>query len=117
MAVTIDLGGIGPESLHRKNKETFARRSSMQVLHNVYDKPADLRSGPLYRASKREGNQIMHSFDFSEGLTAAGDSLKPKGFAIAGADRKFVWAQAEIVEGRVVVQSSRVPEPVAVRYG
>jgi sialate O-acetylesterase len=40
-----------------------------------------------------------------------------KGFAICGADRKFVWANAEIVGKTVVVSSPEVPQPIAVRYG
>ncbi len=43
-----------------------------------------------------------------------GDTLK--GFAIAGADKKFVWADAKIVGDTVVVSSDGVPHPVAVRY-
>ena len=39
-----------------------------------------------------------------------------KGFAIAGADRKFVWADAKIDGDTVVVGKDGVSEPVAVRY-
>ena len=48
------------------------------------------------------------------GLVAKGQKLK--GFAIAGADKKFVFADAKIVGDTVVVQSPEVSEPVAVRY-
>ncbi|HKR23012.1 MAG TPA: hypothetical protein VJS17_10475, partial [Pyrinomonadaceae bacterium] len=40
-----------------------------------------------------------------------------KGFAIAGADRKFVWADARIEGDTIVVSSPQVTKPVAVRYG
>jgi sialate O-acetylesterase len=40
-----------------------------------------------------------------------------KGFAIAGEDRKFVWADARIDGDSVIVSSPKVMKPVAVRYG
>jgi sialate O-acetylesterase len=65
---------------------------------------------------KVEGNQIILNFDHvGGGLVAAGDEPL-RGFAIAGADRKFVWADAKIVGDTVVVGSDKVSEPVAVRY-
>jgi sialate O-acetylesterase len=36
--------------------------------------------------------------------------------AIAGADKKFVWAQARIEGDKVVVWSDQVTQPTAVRY-
>jgi sialate O-acetylesterase len=63
-----------------------------------------------------QGDRIVIDFDYAEtGLVAlSGQSLK--GFSIAGADRKFVWAQAKIVGSQVVVWSPLVKQPVAVRY-
>jgi len=64
--------------------------------------------------SKRD-NQIVISFDYvGGGLVAKGDKLK--GFAIAGEDRKFIWADARIEGDTVVVSSPDVKNPVAVRY-
>ena len=54
------------------------------------------------------------TFDHSAGLKAVAGDLK--GFAIAGNDQKFVWADARIESGKVIVSSDKVPEPVAVRY-
>ena len=73
-------------------------------------------SGPIYRKLKIKGNQAILHFDHArKGLEARGGALK--GFAICGADRKFVWAKAEIVGDTVVVSSPEVAKPVAVRYG
>ena len=41
---------------------------------------------------------------------------KLKGFAVAGADRKWVWADAVIEGETVVVSAAEVAVPVAVRY-
>ncbi len=63
----------------------------------------------------RKGEAIVIHFDYvGGGLTAKGDELS--GFAIAGSDKQFVWADAKIVSETVVVSSSRVKDPEAVRY-
>ena len=59
-------------------------------------------------------NEARLTFNHSKGLTAKGDKLKR--FEIAGADKKFVWADANIEGEVVVVSSDQVPHPVAVRY-
>jgi sialate O-acetylesterase len=73
-------------------------------------------SGPVYRSMKIEGGKIVLRFDHvGKGLEARDGALR--GFAICGQDRKFVWADAEIVGSAVVVSSSQVTQPLAVRYG
>jgi sialate O-acetylesterase len=65
---------------------------------------------------KKEGNAVRISFDHvGGGLVVKGDELK--GFVIAGADKKFAWANAKVVGNDVVVQADGVADPVAVRYG
>jgi sialate O-acetylesterase len=74
-------------------------------------------SGPVYRSMEPEdGQKIRIYFDYtSNGLTSFGYDLK--GFEIAGADRKFVSAQATIhADHSVSVWNNSVSEPVAVRY-
>jgi len=77
-----------------------------------------MSSGPIYRGHTLHGDRIEIAFDHvGDGLVArdpAGVSLR--GFAIAGADRRFVWANAKIEGDRVVVWSPEVTAPVAVRY-
>ncbi len=46
--------------------------------------------------------------------TRAGAALA--GFAVAGADKKFVWAKASIEGGKVKVWSDEVLRPKYVRY-
>jgi sialate O-acetylesterase len=64
---------------------------------------------------KIEGNAIRISFTHAKGLKAGADGTL-QSFAIAGEDRKFVWADAKIDGDSVVVSSPQVPQPVAVRY-
>ena len=73
-------------------------------------------SGPIYKSMKVKGNGIQIKFDHvGGGLVAKGDRLT--GFAIAGEDRKFVWADATIDGDTVLVSSHDVAKPVAVSYG
>ena len=62
-----------------------------------------------------EGNSVRLHFDFvGGGLVAAGGELR--GFAIAGDDREFVWANAVIDGETILVSAPEVSTPVAVRY-
>ena len=110
LAVAIDLGG---ENIHPKNKQDVGKRLALQALHKTYGReiPCD---GPIYRGMAVEGNAIRISFDHAQGLVARAGP--PKWFAIAGADKKFIWADARIDGENVVVTSPQVPAPVAVRY-
>ncbi len=113
MAVTIDIGD--PRDIHPKNKVEVGRRLARQALSVAYGQSL-FASGPLYRSMTIAGNEAhLQFYDVGGGLVAKGTELK--GFAIAGADQKFVWAKATIVGNKVVVSSEQVPRPVAVRYG
>jgi sialate O-acetylesterase len=113
MAVIIDIGDAN--DIHPKNKQDVGKRLALWALAKTYGKKL-VYSGPIYKSMKIQGRDIILNFDqIGTGLVAqGGQSLK--GFAIAGADRKFVWADARIDGQTVVVSSDKVPEPVAVRY-
>ena len=113
MAVTIDMGGVTDG--HPTNKADYARRLSLLALHDVYGQSALIARGPTFRSAQRQDATLVLSFDHADGLRAAAGELA--GFAIAGDDQAFHWAQAHVVDGKVVVSSDRVPTPVAVRYG
>jgi len=113
MAVTIDLGG--EKAGHPTNKSDFAARLSRLALHDVYAKPIAIWCGPLFRTARRDGENMVLTFDHATGLRARSGEIE--GFAIAGADRKFVWANARIDGETVIVSSDAVREPAAVRYG
>ncbi len=112
MAVTIDIGDAN--DIHPRNKQDVGKRLSLWALAKDYGRDI-VYSGPLYKMMEIDGSNVIIHFDHAgSGLTAKGGSLK--GFAIAGPDRKFVWADAEIKGDTVVVSSSEVAKPVAVRY-
>jgi sialate O-acetylesterase len=72
--------------------------------------------GPIYSSFDKGDGRITVSFDnLGQGLATAGDGPL-KGFAVAGNDRKFVWAEARIEGDKVVVSSAQVRHPAAVRY-
>jgi sialate O-acetylesterase len=65
---------------------------------------------------KVEGERVRLSFDHAEGGLVARDGERLKGFAVAGKDGRFVWADAVIEGDEVVVSSPEVKRPAAVRY-
>lgn len=113
MAITLDIGD--PKDIHPTNKQDVGKRLALWALARVYDKSVPY-SGPLVKKHEASEGTIRIHFDHADGgLTTRGDELK--GFEIAGEDRKWHAAKA-VVEGKntVVVSSSAVKKPVAVRY-
>ncbi len=113
MAVTIDIGEA--DDIHPKNKQEVGRRLAISALAQVYYIDMEF-SGPIYSGVQPEEGKIRLSFRNADGLKAA-DGGKIKGFAVAGEDRKFVWADVGIEGDHVLISSPQVPNPVAVRYG
>jgi sialate O-acetylesterase len=112
LAVTIDIGDA--TNIHPKNKQDLGDRLTRIALAKVYGRQIEY-SGPMFEAMKVEGQTIRVTFSHvGGGLMAKGGPLNQ--FAIAGADGKFVWADAVIAGGSVVVSSPQVAVPVAVRY-
>jgi sialate O-acetylesterase len=111
LASAIDIGEAG--DIHPKNKQDVGRRLALNALALTYKQPIEY-SGPRYRSMKIEGDAVRLTFDHAAGMTAKGGTLQ--GFAIAGADKKFVWADAKIEGNTVVVSSPQVKQPAAVRY-
>lgn len=113
MAVIIDVGE--GEDIHPTNKQDVGLRLALNALSKIHGLKEVTPCGPLYKSSQVEGAQMRIHFDlFGSPLEVRGGSLK--GFAIAGADRKFVWGDARIDGDTLVVSSPEVPAPVAVRY-
>ncbi len=113
-AVIIDIGE--GKDIHPKNKVDVGRRLARWALANEYGRNIPYHS-PQYKEMERQGNKIVLSFDHSDGGWRPFDVGEPRGFAIAGEDKTFVWASAKILpDGRVEVWNDDVAEPVAVRY-
>lgn len=129
MAVAIDTVPLAVAGdIHPKNKYDLGQRLARWALHRDYGKADVAPSGPLYKGMKVEGSTIRLEFDHAHpglmvGLkdgtrkpVAEDPAGKLKRFAIAGADKKWAWADAAIDGRTVVVSSAEVKEPVAVRY-
>lgn len=112
VAVTTDVGD--PNDIHPKHKEPVGARLALQALAKTYGRQV-VCDGPTYRDLKIEGAKARVGFDHADGgLVCRGDKLT--GWAICGADRKWVNADAVIDGASVVVSSAAVTAPVAVRY-
>ena len=112
-AVIIDIGEAA--NIHPKDKQDVGKRLALWALAKDYGKELEY-SSPMYKSMNCKGNQIAIHFDHLGGGLVAKDGAEVKGFAIAGADKKFVWANAKVVSGTVIVSSPNVAKPVAVRY-
>jgi sialate O-acetylesterase len=114
MAVITDVGD--QRNIHPVQKQPVGSRLALAALGIAYHKTLEY-SGPILKRTKVERNQIVLTFDHVDGgLEARGGDLT--GFSICGPDGKFVWAHAEIKGlDKVLVHSTEVEHPVAVRYG
>jgi sialate O-acetylesterase len=113
MAVIIDIGDA--KDIHPKNKQEVGHRLSLIARANTYNENIAF-SGPIYESYRMQGNSICITFKHTEnGLKTPNDGPL-KGFAIAGLDHVFHWADAVIQGNEVVVSCKEVENPVAVRY-
>jgi CubicO group peptidase (beta-lactamase class C family) len=113
MAVTIDTGDA--VELHPKNKKPIGIRHALYALENTYGKDI-AGSGPRFLKQEIKDSEVALTFDSIGSGLMTGRSGKLDAFAIAGDDRKWHWAEAEIRGGTVIVHSPEVKQPVAVRY-
>lgn len=135
VAVTIDLGESN--DIHARNKKDVGERLALLPLAHDYNQPVPA-SGPTFESAKILPGKIVLSFkDTAGGLVARplpatydvrtiaketaplvrnSPNSEIEGFAICGADKKWVWADAKIEGDKVVVSSAEVKEPIAVRY-
>jgi sialate O-acetylesterase len=112
LACIIDIGAAG--DIHPRNKQDVGLRLALNALALTYGQDVEY-SGPTYSSMKVEGSKVRVKFDHvSGGLVVKGEKLT--GFAIAGADGHFVWADAVVDGDTVLVSSPEVPNPTTVRY-
>ncbi len=113
MAVTTDVGD--EKDIHPKRKKEVGERLAAQAFYRVYGMKKDVYTGPVYASHTIKGKTIEIAFEHTgTGLTAGNNMVQ--GFAVAGADKKFYPAMAEIMGNRVAVMCADVPAPVYVRY-
>jgi sialate O-acetylesterase len=113
VAVITDVGD--EHDIHPTRKKPVGERLALAARKLAYGENI-VASGPTFHSASIEGNKVLVSFDnVGKGLELRGDHLT--GFAIAGADEKFVNAEAAIVDSRVAVSSPQVNSPAYVRFG
>jgi sialate O-acetylesterase len=124
MAVAIDIGeGM---NIHPKNKQDVGRRLAAWALAKEYGQKQTF-SGPIFKSCVIEGNKARIFFEHTDKGLVAGEktgvaefkerpAARLKGFAIAGTDKKWHWAEAYIDGNTVVAFSEKVSSPIAVRY-
>ena len=113
MAVTIDCGDAG--DIHPAHKQPVGARLALAARAIAYGEAVEY-SGPVFSTMSVEGNEAILRFShLGGGLLAENGALK--GFTVAGADKIFHPAKAEIRGGTVAVSAEGVTQPGAVRYG
>lgn len=102
--------------IHPANKQDVGLRLARLALANDYGMSDLATSGPMFKSAKADGGAIRIAFDHVHGGLVSRDEKPLTEFQIAGKDEKFVAAEAKIDGDSVVVRSSEVAEPVAVRF-
>lgn len=114
MVVAIDLGEWN--DIHPLNKKDVGKRLALQAEYLIYGDLKTVHSGPTFKSVVLNNAKLVLTFDnVGKGLIAKGNS-ELKYFAIAGADKKFVWAKTEINANKIVVWNNTISNPVYVRY-
>ncbi|HEV8284154.1 MAG TPA: sialate O-acetylesterase [Chitinophagaceae bacterium] len=114
MAVAIDLGDWN--ELHPDRKKEIGERLALAAMKLSYGEKNIVYSGPLYQTAKIDGNKIIIDFSSVGSGLITNDGEEPAEFAIAGADKKFIWAKAKIEGDHVVVWNENISDPMYVRY-
>lgn len=114
LAVAIDLGEWN--DIHPDNKKEVGDRLALAAMKLSYQKDI-VYSGPIYQSSEIvDGNKMMIHFTHTGSGLATNDDEEPGDFAIAGADKKFVWAKTKIDGDKIIVWNESVAQPMYVRY-
>lgn len=114
-AVITDIGDAG--DIHPRNKQEVGRRLALIALNKSYGVDDLIYSGPTFFSMERVDDKVLITFDtHGSELVIVSKYGYIEGFSIAGADNKFVWARACLDDGKVIVWSDQVKDPVTVRY-
>ncbi len=114
MAVTIDIGEWN--DIHPLNKKDVGKRLAWAAQKIAYENKKIAHSGPVFQSMEIEGANAVLTFTNAGKKLRTKDGGLLKGFAIAGPDQRFVWAEARIKKNKVIVHSPDIPNPAAVRY-
>lgn len=114
LGINIDLGEWN--DIHPGNKKPVGERLALQAMKISYGEEDLVASGPVFRSQEIQEGRILLTFDNVGSGLVSRDGEPLAHFAIAGVDKVFHWAQAEIQGDQVVVWSDQVPAPLYVRY-
>lgn len=114
MAVAIDLGEWN--DIHPDRKRDVGERLALLAEQQVYGEKNIIAQSPRYKDAKIEGNKIIISFTNTGSGLITTDNQPPAEFAIAGADKKFVWATTRLENNQVIAWNDAVPSPLYIRY-
>jgi sialate O-acetylesterase len=114
MAVAIDLGEWN--DIHPDRKKEVGERLAFAAQKLAYGDKDVVYSGPVFQSASIDGNKITVSFSNTGSGLITKDGEEPAEFAIAGDDKKFVWAKAKIEGDIIVLWSENVGNPMYVRY-
>ncbi len=116
LATAVDIGEAA--NIHPANKQDVGKRLALEAERIAYGKGVVSR-GPLFASAKPEAGTpgtLRVKFQYADSGLKTSDGKAPGAFAIAGADKKFVWADAKIDGKDVLVSSPKVKDPKYVRY-
>ena len=114
MATIIDIGEWN--DIHPLNKQDVGKRLALVAQKQAYNDKKVIFSGPIYKSMKVNGNKIELTFSQTGSGLIAYKQSELNHFAISGANKKFVWARAEIKNNKIIVWGEDIESPVAVRY-
>jgi len=114
MAVAIDLGEWN--DIHPDNKKDVGVRLALAAQKIAFGESNIVAFGPIFQSAEIDDNKIIVTFSNIGGGLVANDGEELSWFAIAAADKKFVWAKAKIDGNRVVVSNEEITNPMYVRY-
>ncbi|MFN8208571.1 MAG: sialate O-acetylesterase [Bacteroidales bacterium] len=114
MAVAIDVGEWN--DIHPLHKKEVGERLALAARSMAYGETKLLSFGPVYEKMKAKKGKIILEFSHCGSGLKMGPGKAKGSFAIAGADKKFVWAEYKLEKGRVIVWCEQLEKPVAVRY-
>ncbi len=113
MALAIDVGER--HNIHPLDKKTVGERLALGARHLVYGDKALNFTSPLFGTATVTDNRVKINFrHINNGLMVKGEKLL--GFAIAGSDKKFAWANAKLTNNQVTVWLNSIKAPKYVRY-
>ena len=112
IAVTTDIGE--ENDIHPRNKQDVGLRLALAALHQTYGRDIEY-SGPTLKSARSADGALQLTFDHADNLILKGDANRV--FAVAGADKKFVWATPTINGNTITLRNSDVKSPLYARFG